>query len=384
MVAAATLPWALQCLASSTPNKMTELLQKIVSDGTAPGASIIVSRNGAIRFKESIGTCCQISDRQARLKQDTLHPLYSFSKLITGTVVGIAKQEGRLDYGDLVSRHIPEFKGGGKDGITIRHCLTHSAGLNKVDSKQADTQAGWEDALRMLCAADVAWEPGSRTAYHGWSGAFLAAECVRRTHGGKPWDEICHEKLFGPIGAKSLSYAMPKAASHVAIVPQPKPEKPLPLTPQAAFSYAGQPGAGCFGTLADALKVLHLHLQNGVWKSKTLISRNILEEIHTVQCAKEITAAREAGKSPRHEPWGLGPLLRGPGAACEGHKWFGFYNQTSSGIFGHAGIDTLIGVADPATGIALVFATTHSPKDSATTITLRNSVTDLVLGGMFS
>ena len=81
-----------------------------------------------------------------------------------------------------------------------------------------------------------------------------------------------------------------------------------PTTVEAAFGYAGQPGAGCFGTLGDALTVLHFHLDVGVWDSKRLISREIMREMHTVQYAREIAAARAAGEKPKHEPWGLGPI----------------------------------------------------------------------------
>jgi len=245
-----------------------DYLAEIVREGVVPGAALVASRRESVKLKQAVGTCCRIDDRQARLTLDTIHPLYSFSKLITGTVVAISVTEKRLDYSDLVSKHIPQFSGGGKQAITIRHCLTHSAGLAKVQSKPVRDAEGWSQALEQLCAAEVEWEPGSRTAYHGWSGAFLAAECVRRVSGGMPWAELCLKKLFAPLGAKSLSYALPLHGADVAIVPQPGAGRPLPETAEAAFGYAGHPGAGCFGTLGDALKVLHFHLQEGVWKSK--------------------------------------------------------------------------------------------------------------------
>ena len=360
------------------PEKSADFLETLVKEGTAPGAALVASRRGAVRVKSVVGTCCRLDNRQAPLTLDTLHPLYSFSKLIAGTVVALAKQEGRLDYGDRVSKHIPEFTGGGKDVITIGHCLTHSAGLTKVESKPAHNTAGWNQSLQVLCAATVEWEPGSKSAYHGWSGAFLAAECVRRVNGGMAWAELCRAKLFEPLGAKSLSYDLPADNADLAIVPQPKADKPLPKTVEAAFAYAGQPGAGCFGTLGDALTVLHFHVQEGMWNSKRLISQEIMREMHTVQYAKEIAAARAAGEKPKHEPWGLGPLLRGDGPACDAHKWFGFFNQKSSGIFGHAGIDTVIGVGDMKSRVALVFATTDSPKPADKTVLVRNKATDLV------
>lgn len=380
IVGAALLPWAMQGFAANPAGTTAELLEAIVRDGVAPGAAIITSRRGSVKLRKAVGTFCRIDNREAHLTLDTLHPLYSFSKLITGTVVAITKTEGLLDYGDLVSKHIPEFVGGGKDSITIRHCLTHSAGLAKVESKPVHAAAGWNQALQNLCAATVEWDPGSKTAYHGWSGAFLAAECVRRVNGGTPWAELCRAKLFDRLGTKSLSYDLPANNANVAIVPQPPAEKPLPRTVEAAFGYAGHPGAGCFGTLGDALKVLHLHLQEGVWKSKRLIAREVFQEMHTVQFRKEIAAAYDAGKSPEHETWGLGPLLRGSGPANGSHKWFGFANQSAATVFGHAGIDTLIGVGDLKSRLAFVFATTNSPKPANKTIPLRNSVTDSVFG----
>ena len=382
LILAATLPAALQSAAFAATRRPTDYLDELVKDGIAPGAALVASCRGSVKMKKAVGTCCQIGNRAAQLSLDTAHPLYSFSKLITGTMVALSVTEGRLAYGDLVSKHIPEFAGGGKDTITIRHCLTHSAGLAKVESKPVPDAAGWQQALQNLCAATAEWPPGSQSAYHGWSGAFLAAECVRRVNGGTPWAELCRAQLFAPLGTKSLSYALPANNANVALVPPPGADKPLPETAQVAFGYAGQPGAGCFGTLGDALTVLHFHLQAGVWRSQRLIAPEVFREMHTVQYAREIAAARAAGRSPAHEPWGLGPLLRGDGPACEAHQWFGFAHQTSPGIFGHAGINTLIGVGDLQSGIALVFATTDSPKSSAETVTVRNQATDLVFGAL--
>ena len=47
-----------------------------------------------------------------------------------------------------------------------------------------------------------------------------------------------------------------------------------------------------------------------------------------------------------------------------------------------AGIDTVIGVADPAKGVALMFNTTRSPKSPQETVRLRNEATNRVLGAV--
>ncbi len=376
------LPAVARASARAGELRTTDYLNDLVDTAVVPGAALMFSRYGASKFAKVVGTCCQIGNRQAKLTLDTIHPLYSFSKLITGTVVAMAVTHGRLEYSDRVSEHIPEFTGGGKDTITIRHCLTHSAGLAKVELKPVHDSTGWSEALKRLCAATVEWDPGSQSAYHGWSGSFLAAECVCRAYGKVSWSELCREQLFAPLGADSLSYEMPRRNAAVAIVPQPAADKPLPGKVEVAFGYAGHPGAGCFGQLDDILKLLHLHLQRGVWNSKQLIAPEVFREMHTVQFASEIAGARKEGATPKHEPWGLGPLLRGEGPACEAHKWFGFANQSSASIFGHAGINSFIGIGDLTSQVALVFATTDSPKSTDATILVRNKVADLVFGEM--
>ena len=100
--------------------------------------------------------------------------------------------------------------------------------------------------------------------------------------------------------------------------------------------------------------------------------------MHTVQYAREIQAALDRGEQPKHENWAVGWLLRGE-APGGGSGWFGFRDQNNPAIFGHAGIDTVIGVADPSTDVAFMFNTTRSPKSAEETVRLRNEVTNRIL-----
>jgi CubicO group peptidase (beta-lactamase class C family) len=268
----------------------------------------------------------------------------------------MAHQDGLFDYDAPVSKYIPEFVGGGKDRIVVRHLLTHSAGLPGVPLQAVDTEEKWQAAVKTLCAAKVDWEPGSKTLYHGLTGHFLAAEVVRRRSDRKRWETICRERLFQPLGADSLTFSRPGKDVPVAITPH-SSRAAFKLGPQF---FEGHPAGGAFGTAGDLLKVLHLHLGKGVWQGKTLIKADAWKEMHTVQYAAQIDQAVKAGKTPSHEPWGLGILLRGPGPATGGHLWFGMGQVKTPTLFGHAGISTIIGVADPERDAALVFLTTDA------------------------
>lgn len=158
----------------------------------------------------------------------------------------------------------------------------------------------------------------------------------------------------------------------------------MPKRLEDGFGFLGHPAGVGFGTVADALKVMQLHLNGGVWRKKRLLSQKALAEMHRVQYHTEIQKALAAGTRPVHETWGLGPLVRGERGEIGAYDWFGFRDQTTPGIFGHAGIDTVIGVADPSTGSALFFVTTDSPKSSEKTVELRNGVTNRVFTALSS
>ncbi len=346
------------------------------SRGLIPGAALIAAQDRKVVFERYVGNYDSVKERQMELHGEVRHVFYSYSKLISATVVAMFHQEGLLDYDAPVSTYIPEFRGGGKDKITLRHLLSHSAGIPNVPLGGVGTEADWRTAIKTVCDARTEWEPGSRTAYHALSAMLVAAEAVRRVAHGKPWAQICKERLFDPIGAKTLSFELPTEGTPFALTPHPA-QKPESLR-QAFASVVGHPAGGCCGTPGDAIKVLQLHTGWGTWGKNRLLYKKSLIEMHSIQYEREIERAVQSGKAPTHEPWGLGILLRGKGNKTGGHDWFGMGEQSSPTVFGHAGIDTVIGVADIMNGNVLFFASTDSPNPQGQTVYLRNGVTNRV------
>ncbi|MGH9282806.1 MAG: serine hydrolase domain-containing protein, partial [Acidimicrobiales bacterium] len=56
----------------------------------------------------------------------TLLPWFSATKPLTAAAVLQQWERGRLDPDDPVARHVPEFGAAGKEGVTLRHLLTHT------------------------------------------------------------------------------------------------------------------------------------------------------------------------------------------------------------------------------------------------------------------
>jgi len=357
-----------------------------VQGGEVPGAGVIVARKERTLYEQFRGTYCSHERPDEPFDGSVVNICYSFSKLISATVIVMLQQDGLLEYDAPISKYVPQFTGGGKEKITLRHLLTHSAGIPGVPLKAVGNDQEWEAAVRAVCDAKVEWEPGSRCVYHGLTGLLVAAEAARRVTG-KGWAALCKERLFDPLGASSMSFELPPRGTKLSLVPQPKPEvlKQLSYGQYYAISFLGHPAGACFGTAGDMLKVLQLHLNKGVWRGKALIRPLAFAEMHTVQYEKEIARAVKEGKAPAHQSWGLGPLLRGTGPADQGHAWFGFGDRPSPGIFGHAGISTIIGVGDPSLDLAIIFLTTDPPKPESKATAIRNGITNRVfqaLGGI--
>lgn len=128
--------------------------------------------------------------------------LASVSKSFTATSVMILKEQGLLDYDDLVKLHIPEFP---YDNITIKQMLQHTAGLQNymylVDHYwENDSCITNEDVLDLLIEHQLPlnnW-PGKRFTYSNTGYAMLALLVERLS--GQKFSEFLNEHIFEPSG----------------------------------------------------------------------------------------------------------------------------------------------------------------------------------------
>ena len=63
---------------------------------------------------------------------------FSSGKGCAATLMHVLVDRGLADYDDPVAKHWPEFAGGGKAAITIRHVLSHGAGLYRLSDMVSD------------------------------------------------------------------------------------------------------------------------------------------------------------------------------------------------------------------------------------------------------
>ncbi|GIF94934.1 serine hydrolase domain-containing protein [Catellatospora citrea] len=125
---------------------------------------------------------------------------YSTGKALTSTVVHVLAEQGRLDYDLRIADVWPEFARHGKSGVTLRHALTHTAGLPALppDVTAVDL-ADWDRMCAIMADATPVWEPGTAHGYHVWTYGWLVGETVRRATG-RTVSQVLAADVAAPLG----------------------------------------------------------------------------------------------------------------------------------------------------------------------------------------
>ena len=131
---------------------------------------------------------------------DTLFWAASTAKGVASAVAHVLVERGELAY-DLRAVEVwPEFGAHGKDRVTLRQVLVHTAG---VPAPPYDTTVeqlcDWEHMCAVLAEAEPWWEPGTRFGYHAKTFGFLLGEIVRRATG-RTLSWWLHEVVTVPLG----------------------------------------------------------------------------------------------------------------------------------------------------------------------------------------
>ena len=188
---------------------------------TTGGAAVAVYYHGELVADLWGGMCTEGQPWQ----RDTLAMCFSTTKGVVSTALHLLADRGQIDYDAPVAAYWPEFAQGGKELVTVRHVLTHSAGLHRMRTlvDHAQQMLDWEYMVTALERAEPAYEPGTRYGYHALTYGWLAGELIRRVSG-RPVAQFVEEEIARPLGLDGLYVGCPPAER----------DRVAPLAPMAA------------------------------------------------------------------------------------------------------------------------------------------------------
>ena len=330
---------------------LESLIQGALRQRVFPGLELLVAAGDEVLLHEAWGRI-EIAQDARELGTGTLWDLASVTKPVaTAMALMVMLEKGLVSLEDKVAEFVPEFDAAEKQGITLRHLLTHTSGLPPLIDLFSEGLARAE-ALQRLLHAPLHHPTGTAMVY-GDLNFLILAEVIRRVTGGA-LAEYCHRHVFHPLQMTRTAFEPLAQGWEIAIAPtQYCPYRKQLLRgvvhDENAWVMGGEGGnAGLFSTAADLHRFARMILHDGELEGVRVLSGAGIE-------------AMARNHSPRKlPPRGLGWDLKG-----EGTGYMSCGELMPAGAIGHTGFTGTSIWIDRASGLCIVVLTNrvHISRD---------------------
>ena len=335
--------------------------------GLHHGAQLAVYADGDLAVDLAGGTT---GPEGGATTSETRHLLFSCTKPYAAVGLHQLIEAGAADYDDPVVDHWPEFadEGSRKAEITIRHVLSHTAGIPYGEFDQAVDQWGdWEAVVAAMEAIEPVFEPGEQPAYHTFNFGWLVGELIRRISG-QPIGEYVAEHVFDPLGLDHTSIGVREG----------DPDAVATLSGFESFDRCRDPGEGLDTPASDAAALFNqpavrqavIPAANGVGTAQemarfyaclanggALDGTRLLEEATVQEATTTHAETQSDGTLSRPARYGLGFWTGGLA-----NDMFGSVSRER--MFGHAGLGSIFAWGDPELDVGFAYVTNGIREES--------------------
>ena len=352
---------------TAVQERVQKAIDEMVATGSERGLQVAVYRQGKLVVDAVAGA----ADPESRRPYTSATPVYCYSvvKAAASTLVHMLAERGKFGYDTPVAELWPEFGAHGKQGVTVRHVLNHTAGVPGIPlTTTIEDLCDWDKMCAAIADSELWWEPGTKIGYHAYTFGYIAGEIIRRVTG-RPISQVLREEVSGPLGVDTeLYFGMPlteqKRLAVLEDAPMPPgfqmPEMPPDLPMFKAAPMSLMPNAA-FGNRPDTLAA---DIPAGGKTSARAIARMYAAMLGEVDGVRLIPAERlrEATTDPvsgvdeifrMPTTWALGYAIGAPGATPE----------ESSTQFGVGGVGGSFAFGDSRTGIACAITKNRLQQD---------------------
>jgi len=279
------------------------------------------------------------------MRPDTIFWIASMTKPITATAVLMLQDRGKLSVDDPVAKYLPEFeKLRNSEGVpvqvTIRHLLTHTAGLGEIAPDEARRIETLEGTIPLYVALPVKFEPGSRWAYS--QSAINTAGRIVEVVSGQRFEEFLKHELFDPLGMVDTTFYLSEDQVPRLVVSYRRTDDGTLEPAPNPYLYGKEPtsrdrfpaaNGGLFSTAPDYARFLQMILNGGTWQGRRYLGQEAVDLMTTLQ-----TGDLSTGFTPGNG-WGLG--------WCVVREPQGVTAALAPGSFGHGGAHGTQAWVDP-------------------------------------
>jgi CubicO group peptidase (beta-lactamase class C family) len=343
--------------------------------GLHPALSLCIRRHGevildrAIGYARGAGPDDTPDTPRVQATPDTLFNLFSGSKAVTATLVHALVEDGVLDLDAPVAQYLPGFDAHGKGQITVRHVLSHQAGLPETPPEAIDLDLlhDHDHLVRIFSEQVPRTAPGEEVAYHAVTSGFLLGAILREATGECP-RVLLRRRLLDPLGFENLSFGVdPAKRGAVATEAFTGPlarapfstwmKRSLGIPFEDAISIANDerfltgvvPPGNVIGTANEASRFFEMLLRGGTLDGTRVLSQRTI--------ARALAPQNDGRQQDRiiklPVKYGLGFML--------GDERVSFYGPGTPAAFGHLGFTNVLAWADPERDISVALMNNGKP-----------------------
>jgi CubicO group peptidase (beta-lactamase class C family) len=343
--------------------------------GMQPAIQLCLRHNGIVVLNRAIGHGWGNGPEDPpdadRVPVTTQTPfcVFSAAKAITTTVVHMLVERGQFSLDDRVCDYLPGYTSHGKDRTTIRHVMTHSAGVPFATGPRPDLKRMNDSqyARERLAELKPIHRPGLMHIYHGLTWGPLVREIVSAATG-RDIREILDIEILGPLNFRWTNYGVAEADVPL-VAPSYVTGKPLPAPMAAALRTA------LGGSMSQIIRFANtpLFLTSVVPSSSTVSTAEELSrfaeiwrrggELDGVRVLRPETLRAATAQCRRLRPdvaTGLAPMRWGTGFML-GSNRFGPFGRHAPAAFGHTGLTNVAVWTDPQRGLAAGLVSSGKP-----------------------
>lgn len=345
------------------------------SGGLHPAIQLCLRHNGRVVLNRAIGHGWGNGPEDpddaelVPVGVDTPFCVYSTAKAITSTVMHMLAERGAFSLDDRVSDYLPDYGRHGKHRTTIRHVMTHSAGVPfatgpKPDLNRADDP---EYAQAQLADLRLVYPPGLMHMYHALTWGPLTREIVRAATG-RDIREVLATEILDPLGFRWTNYGVapqdiPLVAPSHATGRQPagaavavfrkaiggSVHEIIPVTNSPFFLTTVVPSSNTISTAFELSRFAE------IWRGEGELDRVRVLAPETLR-----GAVRQCRRLRPDVATGLAPLRWGTGFML-GSTRFGPFGRGAPAAFGHLGLVSCAIWTDPERGLSAGLISSGKP-----------------------
>ncbi len=196
---------------SETRSAAIDLVRRHIADGHYAGAALVASQRGRIIFEHYEGMAAP----GLPSSPGVLWPLASISKMYAAAAILALVERGAFTLDLRVVDVFPQFTGGGKEEMRLRHLLTHTGGMiyeSPHMERLLIAKAPLAALIDEMMAAPLRFRPGTSVAYADYH--TLLAGHVAAAVTGEAFDALVRKTVIEPMGLADTFFPTPAEQDH--------------------------------------------------------------------------------------------------------------------------------------------------------------------------